>query len=222
MLEENVLYQRYLDCTVHLIGVGGIGSNLVPLLVRCGPRQLVVWDDDIVMPVNLAQQNFPRSAVGKSKADVMRDEALRLNPLLKVSSMRRRFSDTDELDGLVIAGVDSMRSRRLVFDEVCRQADKVTLFIDGRISRSSNEWVELYFIDPKREDEVAFYREWLYSDEEVGPQGPRPQKLSAHTPILLAGFVGTVLARWVHEGRHPLKVTLDAPIFTLEVVKGGA
>jgi hypothetical protein len=168
----------------------------------------------------LAQQNFKYADIDQPKVEVTAREALAMNPELCVETQRRRFMSGDHLDGLVIAGVDSMQSRHIVFREVCRQADKVDLFIDGRLSRSSNEWVELYFIDPKKDDEVEYYREWLFDEAEVGDPGPRPTKLSAHTPILLAGLVGAGLARWVHEKRHPWKVTLDASTFTLDVFWG--
>jgi hypothetical protein len=213
--EEKPLYSNHLDCDVTLVGAGGIGSNLLPLIVRCGPRHVTVWDPDVVKPVNLAAQNFKYADIGCSKVGAITRLASAINPDLPIVYKKRRFSNRNRLDGLVIAGVDSMQSRRTIFSAVCRQADRVDLFIDGRLSRSSPEWVELYFIDPKKENEVEAYREWLYADNEVGPKGPRPKQLSAHTPILLAGLLGAGLARWVHERRHPWKVTLDASTFTL-------
>jgi len=210
------LYRKYLNCPVTFVGAGGIVSNLLGLIVKCGPTHLTIWDDDIVQPVNLAQQDFLYDDIGEYKADVLAYKASQLDPELMVNHIERRFAQGDRLDGIVVAGVDSMGSRRIIFDKVCQQAEQVPLFIDGRLSRKWNEFVDLYFIDPKRPDEVEFYREWLFEDGEVEPKGPRPKKLSAHTPILLAGLVGAVLARWVHEGRHPLKVTLDASTFQLE------
>lgn len=214
-MEENPLYHRYISQPVTLVGAGGIGSNLLSLLVKCGPTRLTIWDDDLVKPVNLAQQQFKFADIGELKASILAREALEMNPDLHVFVPLARFEAGCNLDGLVIAGVDSIKSRHTIFDEVCRQAERVTLYIDGRLSRTSNEWVELYFIDPKKKDEVEFYREWLFDEKEMGPPGPRPTKLSAHTPILLAGFLGAGLARWIHEGRHPLKVTCDASTFTV-------
>jgi hypothetical protein len=220
IVDEKILYNQYLTCPVTLIGAGGIGSNLLALLVKCGPTQLTIWDNDLVKPVNLAQQQFKAADVGESKAEVLAYTARTLDPTLTVVSKTRRFSHRNRLDGLVIAGVDSVKSRHHIFGAVMRQAERVSLFIDGRLSRQSNEWVELYFIDPKKDDEVECYREWLFDKAEVGDPGPRPTKLSAHTPILLAGLLGTVLARWVHENRHPWKVTMDASSFTLDAFWG--
>jgi hypothetical protein len=210
-------YANYLNCPVVMVGAGGIGSNLLPLIVKCGPEKLTILDDDVVKPVNLAQQQFAVSDVGEAKAIVLARQAAAINPEICVTAMRVRVDAGCYLDGIVISGVDSMKSRRVIFDEVNRQKDRVRLFIDGRLSRKSNEWVELYFIDPKLDDEVEYYREWLFTDEEAGPPGPRPTKLSAHTPIMLAGLLGTGLARWVHEGCHPLKVTFDGSTFTLDM-----
>ena len=214
-MDNAPLYHPYLGCAVTLIGGGGIGSNLLPLLVKCGPTRLTIWDDDIAKPVNLAQQQFRALDIGQSKAEILARAAVEMDPNLRVVYKVARFRQGSHLGGLVISGVDSMESRHVIFDEVCRQSGQVALFVDGRISRRSNEWVELYFIDPKKESEVEYYREWLYENEGGEPKAPRPTKLSAHTPILLAGLFGAGMARWVHEGRHPLKVTLDASTFTL-------
>jgi hypothetical protein len=216
MSDTETLYHPYLNCNVHLIGAGGIGSNLLPLLVRCGPRRLTIWDDDDVAAVNLAQQNFVYNDIGRSKARVLEEKALDMDPSLSTKSMKCRVTaSTPRLDGLVVAGVDSIKGRHEIFDAVRRQADHIDLFIDGRLSRSRNEWAEVYFIDPKRDDDVGNYRGLLYDEREMMPQGPRPTKLSAHTPIMLAALAGTGLARWVNEKRHPWKVTWDGLTFTL-------
>lgn len=211
------LYPQHLPLPVVLVGAGGIGSNLLPVLVKCGTRRLDIWDDDRVEPVNLQAQHFNFADIGHLKCSVLARSALALNPRLVVKMHARRFVAHDSLDGVVIAAVDSMQSRAVIFEAVVRQRERVPLFIDGRLSRTFNEWFELYCIDPRSEEEVAYYREWLYTDGEALHE-PRPTTLSAHTPILLSGVVGALMARWLRDGSHPVKVTFDATVLHAEQV----
>ncbi|HVV39408.1 MAG TPA: ThiF family adenylyltransferase [Candidatus Paceibacterota bacterium] len=205
-----LFYPDRLGHSVVLVGAGGIGSILLPLLVKCGPRRITIWDDDTVEPVNLAQQGFDAEDIGELKVRALAHRAGAINPDLEIRAVHeRRFTQDDLLDGVVVAGVDSMKSRRAIFSAVRRQADRVPLFIDGRLSRKFNEYLVVYFIDPSSREEVELYESTFFDDSEV-EKVPRPEKLSAHTPILLAGFIGAGLARWIGDGRHPWKVTCDA------------
>ncbi len=210
-MNEKTLYTNYLRAPVTLVGAGGIGSNVAPLLAKLGVERLTVYDDDVVEPVNLAMQNFGPEDLGKSKAAVVGRSVTRLNPQVELDLRLRRFAQGDLLDGFIIAAVDSMQSREVVFDEVMRQRERIPLFIDGRFDRRFNEFVDLYAVDPKNEDDVKRYRGCLFSDS-AAFSAPRPEKISAHTPYVLAGLIGCIIARFVHEGRHPWKVTFDGTV----------
>ena len=56
---------------IMVIGAGGIGSFLIPLLNRVNEYEINVWDDDIVEKKNLSYQDFYEDDVGKHKTDVM-------------------------------------------------------------------------------------------------------------------------------------------------------
>ena len=56
---------------IMVIGAGGIGSFLIPLLDRVNEYHINVWDDDIVEKKNLSYQDFYEDDVGKHKTDVM-------------------------------------------------------------------------------------------------------------------------------------------------------
>ena len=43
---------------VLVIGAGGIGSNLIPILSRIGLYNITVYDPDIVEEKNITYQNF--------------------------------------------------------------------------------------------------------------------------------------------------------------------
>ena len=56
---------------IMVIGAGGIGSFLIPLLNRVKEYEITVWDNDIVEEKNLSYQDFNAEDVGKYKTDVM-------------------------------------------------------------------------------------------------------------------------------------------------------
>ena len=57
---------------VMIIGAGGIGSNLIPILSRIGTYDITVYDPDTIEEKNITYQNFKIGEVGMKKANVMR------------------------------------------------------------------------------------------------------------------------------------------------------
>ena len=51
-----------------IIGVGGIGSYLVPLLDRLGCYTITVYDNDTVEEKNLLYQNYQEEDISLNKA----------------------------------------------------------------------------------------------------------------------------------------------------------
>ena len=58
---------------VLVIGAGGIGSFLIPILDKVGLYRISVADPDVVEVKNLPYQNFKKGHVGQNKAGVMMD-----------------------------------------------------------------------------------------------------------------------------------------------------
>lgn len=66
---------------VAVFGIGGVGSFVVEGLARAGVGRLVLVDDDCICLTNINRQiHAARSALGKPKAEVMRDRVLDINP----------------------------------------------------------------------------------------------------------------------------------------------
>ena len=56
---------------VMIIGTGGIGSYLIPLLNKTGLYDMVIYDPDVVESKNISYQNFEDTHVGMFKVDAM-------------------------------------------------------------------------------------------------------------------------------------------------------
>ena len=66
---KDLIPQSKLD-HIGLVGLGGIGSQLVPLLSIMGWKKMTGWDHDRLEEHNLSTTMFPQGALGKSKAEV--------------------------------------------------------------------------------------------------------------------------------------------------------
>lgn len=96
---------------IMVIGAGGIGSFLIPLLNRVKEYEITVWDNDIVEEKNLSYQDFNAEDVGKYKTDVM---AKRYDT---VTSQPYRVLTKKQMEGydLVVCCVDNLELRRMLY-----------------------------------------------------------------------------------------------------------
>lgn len=109
--------QRLADAHVVVLGAGGLGSAVVPILVAAGVGRLTVVDDDRVDETNLHRQILHAPVdVGRLKVESATDAAAALSPDTVVVPAPHRFdeSNADELlaeADLVIDGTDDVLTR---------------------------------------------------------------------------------------------------------------
>ena len=128
-----------------LVGLGGIGSQLVPSLVRYlaakpEPRPvLVLVDGDAYEPGNRTRQLFPESAIGSNKAEALA-EAYRGG--LTVQAVADYLTDENvgaviRSGDLVLLAVDNHWTR-FVVDRHLATLDEVTLISGGNDETDGN------------------------------------------------------------------------------------
>ena len=83
---KDLIPQSKLD-HIGLVGLGGIGSQLVPLLSIMGWKKMTGWDHDVLEEHNLSTTMFPQGALGKSKAEVAENIA----NLYSVNTVNNKF-----------------------------------------------------------------------------------------------------------------------------------
>ena len=89
---------------VMIIGAGGIGSNLIPILSRIGTYDITVYDPDTVEEKNITYQNFKIGEVGMKKAKVKGE------PYAVLTKNQLKGYD------LIVCCVDNLAARRLLYD----------------------------------------------------------------------------------------------------------
>lgn len=178
---------------VHLIGVGGIGSAVAVALGNLGIRELHVYDPDVVEAHNLPPQlPYRLSDVGSRKVDALAGFFERQELPTTLYTHPRRVSDADDLQGVVISGVDSMASRSQIW-EIVNFNPSVLFYLDGRIG---GENYQLFSVNPCDPDSFGFYESaWLFPDSE-GSDLPCSERTVIHTPLVLAGLIAAHLTQY--------------------------
>ena len=105
---------------VLIIGAGGIGSFLIPILDKVGLYRIHVADPDGVETKNLPYQNFKKGHVGQNKASVMMDSYESVSTFSKYPVLTEK-----QMQGydLVICCVDNLSVRRTLYNTSIKWLD---------------------------------------------------------------------------------------------------
>jgi len=147
---------------IAIVGCGGIGTFAALALAKMGCRDLTLYDDDRVEGHNIPNQLYRVEDVGKAKVDALA-EILKIFAGLS-PSIRRERVDGQRLMGIVVAGIDSMKARKTLWQKSIRYRASVPLYLDARMG---GEVARLYTIRPADPDDVRFYERTLYEDTEA-------------------------------------------------------
>ena len=174
-----------------LVGLGGIGSQLLPSLVRYlafrpEPRPLLVLvDGDAYEPGNRTRQVFPESAIGVNKAEALAEVYRGLTVQAVADYLTDENVATIIRDGdLVLLAVDNHWSRFLV-DRHLAGLQEVTLISGGNDETDGN--VQLV----RRRDGTSVDGHLTEIHPEIGmateeePRGDGCQGMAAERPQLL-------------------------------------
>jgi len=115
--------EKLRQSSVGIAGVGGLGSNAAVALARAGIGRLVLVDFDRVEESNLDRQYYFLDQVGKLKVEALKENIIRLNPRVAVSSinqklekgnMEKHFHDVD----VIIEALDNAETKTQFIEEI--------------------------------------------------------------------------------------------------------
>lgn len=152
---------------VHLIGAGGITNMLGLILAKMGVREIHVWDDDVLEARNCPTEvAYSYQMVGHPKVEAMAEAIAHLmGDNTKVYQHQERVTAETELPpGVVVCGVDSMASRKVIWENVKNNFWNVPLFIDGR---SAGEVTAIFAFAPADLSCQRDYETWLFDDSKA-------------------------------------------------------
>lgn len=88
LLHGKTLAEKIIGSNLLIIGVGGIGCELLKNLAKTGFRRFTILDLDIIEETNLNRQFiFRKTDVGRYKSEVGRERTLELDPSLEIKSL---------------------------------------------------------------------------------------------------------------------------------------
>ena len=176
--------------SIVLAGLGGIGSYTAYLLSRMQPKQIVLYDDDLVESVNLSGQMYSLNDVTTFKVNAMASKMADYSLYHSVITLPERFTNESMTSDIMISGFDSMESRTVFFEAWLNHIKLLSperkarcLLIDGRLSAEClqvfcikgdddyciNRYREKYLFDSSKADEtVCSYKQTTYMANMIG------------------------------------------------------
>jgi len=141
---------------ITIIGVGGIGSWAALALAKMGIKNIVLMDYDVVKAHNVGCTTYRKEDIGKLKVQAMKESLMGIVSNLDARPVK--FIPTFSLHGLVISCVDSMATRKEIFEV----ATRANFLIDCRIG---GELIRLFTCNPRSRASRKLYEKTLYTDE---------------------------------------------------------
>lgn len=160
--QDNIFDSLYAQ-PITVIGAGSVGSNLVMMLARMGIKDMTVYDGDAIESHNIPMSVYRPSDLGRFKVRAL-ESIVKENTGLAIKGILKMYEGKEILRGTVVACVDTMEARQLIFNQV-RQNPLVDLFVDTRVG---TELISVFTIEPCSYDDLAYYGPFLaYSTKET-------------------------------------------------------
>lgn len=99
--EESI--ERLANANILLVGLGGVGSYAGEFVVRAGIGKITIIDGDVVDPTNINRQmQATHSTIGMSKAALLKQRFLDINPQLDITAYEK-FMEPEDMTNLIAA-----------------------------------------------------------------------------------------------------------------------
>ena len=176
---------------VSLIGAGAVGSFAALSIAKMGVGRIVAYDDDGVDHHNLPNQ-FYRTKDLKSFKVFSLENILYEFTDATFEANNNRYTD-QPLCRRVIVATDSMASRKLVWEQFCKQPKCIT-YIEARMG---GQLGIVYTINKKKnkagkyvvsKEDKEFYEYMLYPDDKVKPL-PCTERSIIYNVLMLASLI---------------------------------
>lgn len=178
--QSGLIDSKIFDVPISVIGAGGIGSFTTLALAKCGFSDITVWDMDIVEEHNLPNQFYPINSVGKTKIEAL---FAMVNHFTGIEIGCRDIEyEGVPLNNVVIMAVDSMRVRKLIWDNCVKSA---THIIDGRMGGNQ---LEVYSVDTSDKYDIRDYKRCLWSDAKAS-NVPCTERAVMYNVLTIASWI---------------------------------
>lgn len=154
---------KFLKWRIDVIGAGALGSRVVEGLVKIGLTNIHVWDDDVVMAHNIPNQHFLLSQIGMNKVDAVAKNAEDASGA-KITPHKEKVEGPKRFGQIVFVMVDSMATRKKIWEDSLKYKLRVKWVIEGRMGASVGR---IYAVEPSKPSHIRGYEATLYRDDEA-------------------------------------------------------
>lgn len=150
--------------TIHILGLGTIGSHVAAYLARCGFTKFALWDLDKVEEKNLNNQHYFVSDIGKPKTEACRDLILSINPeAAKTIVLHNDGWNGEVLSGYVFLAVDNIDIRR-AFVESHMQNPYIKAVFDCRTGLTDGEFYGADWSSMEQREKLLKSMQYTYEE----------------------------------------------------------
>lgn len=134
-------YEKIRDCTVAIVGIGGVGSVAAEMLTRCGIGRLLLYDYDKVELANMNRLFFRPDQCGLTKTQAAANTLSDINPDVQIEPFTMNITTLEGYDmfkdsistgpgsnksrvDLVLSCVDNYEAR-MTINQVCLEMGQI-------------------------------------------------------------------------------------------------
>jgi molybdopterin/thiamine biosynthesis adenylyltransferase len=180
--QSDLIPESILSTPITVVGAGAIGSFTVLTLAKMGFNNITVFDDDEIDFVNINNQFYRISDIGKKKVDALYDLVSDFTGIAIKPKAER--ANGFFMDKIVISAVDSMDSRKQVYNMFGG-----ALLVDPRMAI---EYASIRTYMPLAGDKPTDYTNSLFNDNEAAPERCTA-KATMYTASMIAGHVSKIV-----------------------------
>jgi len=176
--------ERISGTPVHIIGCGATGSRVALGLAKLGIDTIHIYDYDVIEIVNLANQLFKVSDVGRPKVDALSDLVFEQTGT-KVHAHEVKVED-QAMTGYVFLLTDTMASRKAIWQNCLKFNTEVPAVFETRFMSDA---LQTYVVDPNDVDSADRWEATLCDDENAAESACGTSITVGPTVDIVTGFV---------------------------------
>lgn len=198
--------QRLAACKASVIGVGAIGRQVALQLAAMGILWLQLTDFDVVEISNLASQGYLENDLGKPKVEATAELCRQINSTAEIIPLAERFRRSMDVGNVVFCAVDSIDTRRLIWNSV---KDKANCFCDGRMTAETLRVLIASDCESRQHYPTTLFR----ADEAF--TGPCTAKTTIYCANIAAGLMVAQFAKYLR--RVPIDCDIQLNLLASEL-----
>lgn len=201
--QSDILKGEVCDKPIHIIGAGATGSFTALALAKMGMTNITIYDKDSVEEHNFPNQLFPIRCKGMNKALAVK-EIVKEYTGTEINAIPEFFTGKEELTGIVISALDSMKGRKLIFKSV-KNNQKVELLIDPR---TGPELFTILTVDNRLDSMKDLYAETLVKDSDVLAT-PCTARAIIYSVLAVSAFISNQVKRYLMNQTYKYDTVID-------------